>query len=310
MINNNYPTDAATIIRLLSFLTCASLFAASLVLIMTAPTLDRPFPQFAIAALTFVLTLSTFYGANVSLHQKKSRGIFVLTATVIILILLPTIRFVPGIFRAAYLMDLEALFPPMWIYCAAIPLLFFTLLELTMKGRNATATPLMALVFPVLAATSIIFTGSTLIGILTVGLFENPFLIFIGFLAPVALAAFIAFGAVIARKGMLIEGGLLLVVVGLLIEWISIMFYMTIPDFIAENVASIWQFTIFDNLLPILPILGGTIPGAFTALSGLLLLKHFRDRKSDYLLGTSDISLVDWLQQNARNLYSRTDTQP
>ena len=85
------------------------------------------------------------------------------------------------------------------------------------------------------------------------------------------------------------------------------MFYMTIPEFIAENVASIWQFTIFDDLLPTLPILGGTIPGAFTALSGLLLLRQGLVRQSKHISGDSDISLVDWLQQNARNLYSRTD---
>ena len=303
MINKNNPIAAATIIRLFSFLACVSLLAACLLLIIRAPSLDRPAPQFAVAGLTFVIALLAFYGGSTALNGRRGQGIAILGGITVILILLPTLRFVPGLFTTAYQMDLEALFPPLWVYCAAIPLLLFVLFELTLENRGEGGTPLISLFVPLVSGMIVIFTGATLMGILAAGLLDSPIFLFNGFLAPVAIAGLMGLGAILARKGMVVEGMAILVAVGLLVEWLSVLFYATIPNFIGDHVALIWQFTVFDRLLPVLPIIGGTIPGAVTALSGLVLLKTALARQRDRGQQPAEVSLVDWLQQSAREFY-------
>ena len=75
------------------------------------------------------------------------------------------------------------------------------------------------------------------------------------------------------RRGMQAEGIALLVTIGLVVEWLSILFYADIPKFIPRAIGPFAPWRELEGLLPVLPIAVGTLPGAIIALSGLVLLK-------------------------------------
>ncbi len=308
MVRSNNPIAAATIVRLFSSAAAGSLVVACFILALRAPTLHRPIPQFFVAGLTLLAALLVLYGGSLALKGRRGRGIVILGGVTGVLILLTIIRFVPGIFRAAYLMDIEALFPPLWVYCATIPLLLFLIFELTLQGRGEgdvpADVPIVSLFAPLVASMVVLFIGATIVGMMATAQLSVPIVIFNGFLTTLVLVALTGLGAILPRKGMQMEGMALLVVVGLLVESLSILFYADIPKFIPHFIPPIDPWRVFDGLLPVLPMLGGTLPGAVITLSGLGLLWSTLAQQS---LSTQPVEQVhSWdarIVQGGRKLY-------
>ena len=260
---------AATTVRGVSAGAFISLVAAAVILILQALRLPNPTLMLLIAALTFNLALVALYSANLVLKGKRHAAIGLIALSIGLISLLPSVRFLPGIYLAVYNLNMEALFPPLWPYSVAFPLLCFLLLEIALPSRRETEVPLIIVLLLIISSVVLLFLGAIFIKALTPWLLlQSPLLNFNALAACLALAFLLILGAVLPRKGMIWEGAALLLLVGLLLEGLSTFFYRALPSFVEvpEGVRTV------DRLVPIVPLLGGTVTGSLAALTGALLM--------------------------------------
>jgi len=262
------PLVASTAVRGLSAGAFVSLLAASAALVLLAFRVPSPAPTLFIASITAVLAFTALFSGDLVLKGKRHQAIFMLTFAIAFIAIVTTIRFLPGLFRATYNLDVEALFPPLWPYSAAVPLMLLLLLDVALPSRRQGRVPLVVTALPVLASMMVLYFGSSFIAGLSYGFLRLPVLIFNALASCLALSSLLIVGAVLPRKGLVKEGGIVLMAAGFLLEVMSILFYQTLPSF-----TEIFEGALLvERLQPLVPVVGGTVPGALSAIAGALLL--------------------------------------
>ena len=253
------------LVRVGALLAGGSLLAAGAVLMATAGTMSHPEQQLWAALLTVVVGVAVCLSVLLSPERRLSR-LLLFSIALVLVVVLPLLRYIPALYTFLYNQDYEAFFPPLWPYSIAMLLLIAMIGELALPGRAQLSPSRAPMRLALVAACLCLFFTFTLAGKLAAGPhLSAPEKSLVAYGASIGVSSLIILGTLIARKGVVWAGVGILLVTGLFLEVQSIRFYDGIP----------LSLTHTDSPVPLslwVPLLGGTIPGALSLLVALSLL--------------------------------------
>lgn len=271
----------APILWLTAFAAGGALIAASAVILSIAWLFPHPGQQALAALATFLLGVTVMVSAPGIVRRSHTSALSHFGAYTLLVVTLPTVRYVPFVFSFVYLKDLESLFPPLWPYCFAIPLLFALLGELALSRRQRTASvhlvagalvPAVMLLF--FSSQVIQVAGATLEGII------SPWRVLLAAVTSIATSGAIILGTTMTTRGLTWLGLPVLVVIGLSLEIVSTFLYGS---------AALKPLDFSLPILPLwIPLAGLTMPGALTLLlSTAAVAAHTSRRVQPHRTGES-----------------------
>ncbi len=266
---------AGGLLRVGALLAGGSLLAGSSVLLATAWSMANPPQQLVAALVTAVIGVAVCLTALLPPERKRAR-LVLFSAAVFSIVTLALVRYIPPLYTFAYEQDLEALFPPLWPYSIAVPLLIGLIGEMALHGRGETLSLRGPMLLSITAACICFFFSSALAGELAAGPHLTvPEKSLVSFGACIGISSLIILGWLAARKGFMWASVGLLLSIGLALEIASTYFYEGIPTSLSHTFhplpLSVW-----------VPLLGGTVPGAVCLLAALLLFRSvFLDSEHD-----------------------------
>lgn len=259
------PVPMSGLVRVGALLAGGSLLAAAAVLMATAGTMSHPGQQLWAALLTAVVGVAVCLSVLLSPERRLSR-LLLFSIALVLVVVLPLLRYIPALYTFLYNQDYEAFFPPLWPYSIAMPLLIAMIGELALPGRTQLSPSRAPMRLALVAACLCLFFTFTLAGKLAAGPhLSAPEKSLVAYGASIGVSSLIILGTLIARKGVVWAGVGILLVTGLFLEMQSIRFFDGIP----------LSLTHTDSPVPLslwVPLLGGTIPGALSLLVALSLL--------------------------------------
>ena len=256
--------QANSLIRFVAAAASISLVAAGGVVLIEAQSQSSPLSQLPAVVITLALGAVALYTSSLAVGGRRLPALSLWGACALLVILLPILQVLPIRYENLFLLELQALGPPLWPYSVAFPLLLFLVLELALPNRGENRISVLFLFLGLLSSVALLFFASALVGNVANGsLLLVPHRLFLSVITPVGISALIVLGTILPRKGMTTEGIALLLAVGLGIEWMSTWSFNG-PNFIEE--AKWFPYPRF----PMLAILAGTLPGAIAAATGVL----------------------------------------
>ena len=259
-----HSLQASSLIRLISSFAAISLVAAAGVVVIESLSQTDPWMQLPAAAITLAIGALAIYAGSLAVSGRRGSAQVVWGVCIAVLVLLPGLQLIPIAYNTPFLLEVMALAPPNWPFAVAIPLLLFLILESAIPDERRNETSNTFLVLGLVSAVVFLLFATILVGYIanrsTVILI--PHRLTLSSLAPIAICAFIVLGTVLVRRGFSMEGIVLLLVIGLGVEWMSIWSYDG-PHYIEEA-----AYTPYPRF-PLLPILAGTVPGVLTAAAAL-----------------------------------------
>jgi len=253
------------LLRLLALLAGGSLLAASTILLSIAGDFPHPSQQAVPSVVTLFLGLGLVTIASRMSKAARWPTFLVLWTCMVVVVVLPVIRYVPSIYNFAYLHDVESLFPPLWPYSVGIPLLAALLGELSLSRRPRSGSVVLVAV-SLVSASMVLFFGyevvrtmaSTLLGAVL------PWRTFLAMGACIAFSTTIVLFTVAATRGVKLAGVTALMTVGLLLEVGSTFFY-------GPALSKPFNPGI-PPISPWLAVVAGTVPGAMAILTGMAVI--------------------------------------
>jgi len=255
------------LIRLTSTLGCILLLTASLTLIVEAIYHPKPLFQIPSILLTLASAFLIFYAGSFAVRGDRFTSTVLWGLCLFIILAQSSLQFLPLEYDTLMLLRLKALSPPFWPYTLSIPLLMFLILDNAIKSSYPNKTSLMFLMIGLVAVTMFLFMTTVLVGTVA-NISELVFIptrMFWVMASPVLLSMLVVLGIVFVRKGFVISGVLMLISIGLFIEWVSTWSYDG-PYFL--ETANRLNYDMF----PALPFISGTIPGMILAILGVVVV--------------------------------------
>ena len=253
------------LVRVGALLAGGSLLAAAAVLVATAGAMSHPGQQLWAALLTAVVGAAVCWSVVLSPERTLFR-LLLFSSALTLVVILPLVRYIPSLYTFLYNQDYEALFPPLWPYSIAIPLLVAMIGELALPRGEQLSFSRTPMLLALVAACLCLFFSFTVAGKLAAGVHLTvPERSLVAYGASIGLSSSIILGGLIARKGIVWAGVGILMTTGLFLEMMSIRFYDGIPVSLTHT-----NFPVPLSLW--VPLLGGTIPGALSLLVALSLL--------------------------------------
>lgn len=255
----------APVLRVVALMAGGSLLAASAAILSIAGQFPHPGHQAVAALATFLLALMVMGSALGISGRNRTQALLQFGLYTLLVITLPMVRYVPVVYTFVYLQDMESLFPPLWPYCATIPLLFALLGELAFSHRHRTA-PVLMVAASLVPAVILLFFSSDVIQAMGATL-ENavfPWKVLLAQGISIAASAFIVLGTAGTTRGLTWMGLVVLMSTGLALEVVSTFLF---------GYASPKLFDLgLPNLSPWIAIAAGTVPGALTLLLGVAVV--------------------------------------
>ena len=278
---------ANSLIRLVAILSGTSLLAAAVVLFIDAWSLPRPAFQMPVIVLTLAAGGAVLYGGSLAVAGRRRAALVLFSVCMLAVVSAPLAHFLPPVWEATYELDWESLFPPVWPYALAIPLLLFLILELVLPSPRAASPSAAFFLLSGSAAIMVVFFGTSLIANVHTQyvLVVTTFRLLLTFLVPIGLGGLIVLGIVLVHKGAVTAGALLLYPTGIGIEWISIQYWEG-PFWLVGPLFDVYPW------FPLLPILAGTLPGALTAVAALFAAWKLHARKGTGAVGKDSDSAL------------------
>lgn len=260
-------------VRVMGGLAFLGLLGSVLPLLADAQSLDRPYLQYPAVAVTLLLALALAWVVLRAPSTPPRAVALRLGLLLAVVAAIPLLRYLPAVYHFTYERDIEGLFPPLWPYSVALPPLVVALAEAGLPLLGPPRPSGWALALTTLSAVLVLFFG----GVFVVAISQQanflglPFRTFRALVACLAISALLALGGLLPRKGATGPAAALLLASGLLLEGASIAFYDGPPAFLDPDPYSLpWP--------PTVALLGGTLPGAITAVAGLLLWRDLLRR--------------------------------
>ncbi|MBI4201427.1 MAG: hypothetical protein HY531_03940 [Chloroflexi bacterium] len=272
-----YVSNVA-LLRLGALMAGGSLLAASATLLSLAGQFPHPGQQSLAALVTFLIGLVVL-GGIASLDGKNPYLALPLFGVCTLLVIaLPLARYIPLVYIKTYELDLESLFPPLWVYSLSIPILTAIIADLALSER-ARSAPITFLAASLLPATMLLLAGSLVIMKMAASeaFVSLPHWILLALAMCIGGSCIIVLGAVAASRGLVKLGFPMLLGTGFLLEVGSVFFY--------GGVAPSWLPDLFRFVTrvvdsPSLAVAAGTLPGMLTILLGLAVLNATSSRRA------------------------------
>ncbi len=269
----------APVLRVAALMAGGSLLAASAAVLSIAREFPHPGHQAVVALATFTLALMVLGSTLGITGRNRAPALLQFGAYTVLVMALPMVRYVPFVYRFVYLNDLESFFPPLWPYCATIPLLFVLLGELLFSRRQRTVPVLLVAASLVPAAMLLFFSSEAIQAMAaTPAGVALPWRVFLALGICIATSAFVVLATAGTTRGLLWPGLMVLVSIGLSLEVVSTFSYGSISP------------KMFDlglpGLSPWVAVAAGTVPGALTLLlSVAIVTAHASRRREKQILG-------------------------
>ena len=262
------------VLRMAALMAGGTLLAAAATIWNLSGSFPNPWQQELAALVTLVLGLIVVAGTVVLSESNRYVALSLFGTCTLLVVALPLVRYIPVVYTTVYEQDLEALFPPLWPYSISIPLLLTLVGELTFAHRERTA-PIFLNVVSLVPATTLLFFGSMMIGKMagTMTFVATPQMTILALGTCILISGLIILGTVAATRGLVWIGVSLLLGIGLFLEIGSIFFY--------EGFSRHWLAVLTKNRFSSwLPFAAGTVPGAMTLATSVLLLRANVSRRS------------------------------
>ena len=233
-------------VRLLAFLSGFSLLAAAAVLVLNAGRYPHPGHQLYSAAPTALAgALLIFMGVRA--FTMSTRTLWQMTLGMLgAVIVLALVRYISPLYFFAYRRDIESLFPSVWVFGAALPLLILLLLEFGLPNRYKGSPSALGVILAYAAVVAFFYFGATFVAMVgqDPGYFMLPTRLLSLYVACIGATLVLGVVATVARKGRPWEGILVAGLAGLGLQLGALAFWGDVPGIIdpTERVDDLtWQ---------------------------------------------------------------------